>query len=83
MVSRRVRRAGTATLLAATGAALAPAAARACTVCYGAADDPVIDGTRLSVVFLLGLTYLLVGGGIGMFLLARRHHRLQRRADSP
>jgi hypothetical protein len=52
-----------------------PAVARACTVCYGAADDAMIDGTRLSVVFLLGLTYLLLGGGVGMFLLSRRHHR--------
>jgi hypothetical protein len=58
----------------ATAAAL-PAVARACTVCYGAADDAMIDGTRLSVVFLLGLTYLLLGGGVGMFLLSRRHHR--------
>jgi hypothetical protein len=73
--------------LAATAALLGllgPAAARACTVCYGAADDAMIDGTRLSVVFLLGLTYLLLGGGVGMFLFARRrHHRTQKRADSP
>ena len=80
---RRGSGAGFAAAVVAGTAALAPAAARACTVCYGAADDPVIDGTRLSVVFLLGLTYLLVGGGVGMFLLARRHHRTQRRADSP
>lgn len=60
---------------AAVATAALPAAARACTVCYGAADDAMIDGARLSVVFLLGLTYLLVGGGVGMFLLSRRHHR--------
>ena len=72
-------RTSTGTSRAAAMAALAgialPAAARACAVCYGAADDRMIDGTRLSVLFLLGLTYLLLGGGVGMFLLARRRHR--------
>ena len=68
---------------AAAASALLPDVAHACAVCYGAADDPMIDGTRLSVIFLLGLTYLLLGGGVGLFLLSRRHHRMQRRADAP
>ena len=54
---------------------LAPAAARACAVCYGAGSDPMIDGTRWSVVFLLILTYLLLGGGGVLFVLARRSAR--------
>jgi hypothetical protein len=86
---------GRATALAATvgvaGGALLPRLAHACAVCYGNAEGDVIGGTRLSVVFLLGLTYLLLGGGIGAFLLARRHHRnasaapthTHRRADAP
>jgi len=44
----------------------------ACSVCWGAAQDPVVEGTKLSIVFLLGLTYLLLGGGVGMVLLLRR-----------
>ena len=44
----------------------------ACSVCWGAAEDPVVQGTKLSIVFLLGLTYLLLGGGVGMVLIARR-----------
>ncbi len=44
----------------------------ACSVCWGAAEDPVVQGTKLSIVFLLGLTYLLLGGGVGMVLIVRR-----------
>jgi len=47
----------------------------ACSVCWGAAQDPVVHGTKLSIVFLLGLTYLLLGGGVGMVLMARRRAR--------
>jgi hypothetical protein len=51
---------------------VSPEAALACTVCYGSAADPVIEGTRWSIVFLLALTYLLLGAGATLFLLARR-----------
>ncbi len=44
----------------------------ACSVCWGAAQDPVVEGTKLSIVFLLGLTYLLLGGGVGMVFMVRR-----------
>jgi len=47
----------------------------ACSVCWGAAQDPVVHGTKLSIVFLLALTYLLLGGGVGMVFLVRRKHR--------
>jgi hypothetical protein len=47
----------------------------ACSVCWGAAQDPVVHGTKLSIVFLLGLIYLLLGGGVGMMLMARRRAR--------
>lgn len=45
----------------------------ACAVCYGAADDPVLDAVNLSVIFMLGLVYLVLGGGVTMALLHRRH----------
>ena len=44
----------------------------ACSVCWGAVQDPVVHGTKLSIVFLLGLTYALLGGGVGMVVLLRR-----------
>jgi len=47
----------------------------ACSVCWGAAQDPVIHGTKLSIVFLLVLVYLLLGGGVGMVFMARRRAR--------
>lgn len=52
----------------------------ACSVCWGAANGPVIYGTKLSMVFMLVLTYLLLGGGIGMMFLVRRRHL---RASAP
>ena len=54
----------------------------ACSVCWGNAQDPILHGTKLSIAFLLGLTYLLLGGGVGMVLIARRR-ALQRQQDEP
>ena len=47
--------------------------AAACAVCYGAADDPVLEAVNLSVLFMLGLVYLVLGGGVTMALFHRRH----------
>ena len=44
----------------------------ACSVCWGNVQDPVVEGTKLSIVFLLGLTYLLLGGGVGLVFIVRR-----------
>jgi hypothetical protein len=53
-------------------AALWALPALACPVCYGEAEGGVIDGTRMSVAFLGGLVYLVLFGGVGMVLVARR-----------
>ena len=53
----------------------------ACSVCWGAAQDPVVHGTKLSIVFLLALTYLLLGGGVGMVLMVRRRARKLMQAE--
>jgi len=55
------------------------AEAAACPVCFGDTDDPVVDGVRWSVIFLGGLVYLLLGGGVAMFIILRR--RAQRLQD--
>jgi hypothetical protein len=60
-------------ILAVVGIACAFAApAAACPVCYGEAGGSMIDGAKLSVLFLGSLVYLLIGGGIGVVFLIRR-----------
>jgi hypothetical protein len=58
-----------------TLAVLLAADAFACPVCYGGASGSMIDGAKLSVIFLGALVYLMIGGGIGMVLLLRRRVR--------
>lgn len=50
-------------------------AAWACSVCYGAAESPVIRGAEMSILFMIVVTYLTVGGGIIGFLLLLRQRR--------
>lgn len=52
--------------------------AGACPVCFGESDEAITAGVRWSVVFMGALVYLLIGGGLAMFLaLRRRARRLQ------
>ena len=46
----------------------APSAANACTVCFGEAEGPMIDGARMGVFMLFGLT-ILVQGAFGAFFI--------------
>jgi hypothetical protein len=65
-----------AVVLAALALALVVAAeAAACPVCFGETDDQVVEGVRWSVVFLGALVYVLMGGGVAMFLVLRRRAR--------
>ena len=54
------------------------AATWACSVCYGGAESPVIRGAEMSILFMMVLTYLTIGGGIigFLFLLRRRRKEL-------
>jgi hypothetical protein len=45
----------------------------ACPVCFGASDGPMIDGTKLGVLVLLVITFVVQGGFVGFFLYLRRH----------
>lgn len=49
--------------------------AAACPVCYGEAGGDVIDGAKLSILFLGGLVYMVIGGGVGVVLALRRRVR--------
>lgn len=78
-VPRPAKRSGArraAAVLAALALAILLAAeAAACPVCFGETDDQVVDGVRWSVVFLGALVYVLMGGGVAMFLVLRRRAR--------
>ena len=52
-----------------------------CTVCFGESDDPIVKGAEASVLFMVGVTYMLLGGGVAsFFLLRRRAKRLAEQA---
>jgi len=46
--------------------------ASACPVCYGGAEGEVIEGAKLSVIFMGALVYAVMGGGVAMVVVARR-----------
>jgi hypothetical protein len=51
----------------------------ACPVCFGAEETPLIDGAKLGVLVMLGITLAVQGGFVGFFLYLRR--RAKRIAD--
>jgi hypothetical protein len=70
-------------LLTAVLAGLAPAAARACAVCYGAADSNMTEGMNAGILALLGFVGLVQVGFVALFLRFRhRSKQLQERRDS-
>jgi heme/copper-type cytochrome/quinol oxidase subunit 2 len=44
----------------------------ACPVCFGAAESPLVDGTRLGVFAMLGVTLVVQGSFAGFFFYLRR-----------
>ena len=44
----------------------------ACPVCFGASDGPMIDGTKLGVLVLLVITFVVQGGFVGFFFYLRK-----------
>ena len=53
--------------------------ALACPACFGAAETSMIDGTKLGVVVMLGITLAVQGGFVGFFFYLRK--RAKRIAD--
>ena len=51
----------------------------ACPVCFGAEETSMINGTRLGILVLLGVTLAVQGGFLGFFLYLR--NRAKRIAD--
>jgi hypothetical protein len=52
----------------------------ACPVCFGAEETSIIDGAKLGVAVLLGVTLAVQGGFVGFFLYLRK--RAKRVADT-
>jgi hypothetical protein len=48
-------------------------------VCFGAEETSIIDGTKLGVAVMLGITLAVQGGFVGFFLYLRK--RAKRIAD--
>jgi hypothetical protein len=44
----------------------------ACNVCFGAEETHLIDGTRLGILALLGITLAVQGAFVGFFLYLRQ-----------
>ena len=51
----------------------------ACPMCFGAEETSMIDGTKIGVLVLLGITLAVQGGFVGFFLYLRK--RAKRIAD--
>jgi hypothetical protein len=55
-----------------------PEVALACPVCFGASDAPIVDGVRMAVIALLGITTVVLGGFAAFFVyLMRQSQRAQ------
>ena len=52
----------------------------ACPMCFGAEETSLIDGTKLGVLVMLGITLAVQGGFVAFFLYLRR--RAKRIADA-
>jgi hypothetical protein len=51
----------------------------ACPQCFGAEETSMIDGARLGIAVMLGITFAVQGGFLGFFLYLR--NRARRIAD--
>jgi len=53
----------------------------ACTMCFGAEETSLIDGTRLGILVMLGITFAVQGGFLGFFLYLRRRAKQLAQSD--
>jgi hypothetical protein len=53
--------------------------ALACPMCFGAEETSMIDGTKLGIAVMLGITFAVQGGFVGFFLYLRK--RAKRMAE--
>ena len=65
--------------LAALAMLAVASASMACPVCFGESDSPIVKGAEYSILFMMGVTYALIGGGLATAIFLRRRQR--RRQD--
>lgn len=53
----------------------------ACTMCFGAEETYLIDGTRLGILVMLGVTFAVQGAFVAFFLHLRKRARQLADAD--
>jgi hypothetical protein len=53
----------------------------ACPVCFGAEETSMVDGSRLGILALLGVTFAVQGAFVAFFLYLRRRAKLIADAD--
>ena len=73
------RRAARVLVVAAAVVLGASSSAYACPVCFGAEETHLIDGAKLGILVLLGVTLAVQGAFLGFFLYLRK--RAKRIAD--
>ena len=49
--------------------------ALACPVCFGESDSPIVEGAERSILFMIGVTYTVIGSGVAAFVVLRRRSR--------
>ena len=45
----------------------------ACTMCFGALETSMVDGTKLGILVMLGILVAVQGAFVAFFLYLRRH----------
>jgi hypothetical protein len=53
----------------------------ACPMCWGAEETSMIDGTKLGILVMLGITFSVQAGFVGFFLYLRKRARRIAEAD--
>ena len=53
----------------------------ACPVCFGAEETSIIDGTKIGILVLLGITLAVQGAFVAFFLYLRKRAKLIADAD--
>jgi hypothetical protein len=53
----------------------------ACAMCFGAEETSIIDGAKLGVLVMLGITLAVQGGFAGFFIYLRKRARLNADAE--
>ena len=53
----------------------------ACPMCFGAEETSMIDGTKLGIVVMLGITFTVQGAFLGFFLYLRKRAKRIAEAD--